>query len=513
MSTPIVKKDEKGIYTLYVEDKPFFCRSGEIHNSSASDMDYMNKEVWDRIRGLNMNSVIVPVYWEQIEQEEGKYDFSLIDSIIGKAREEDMKLIFLWFGLWKNGESMYVPGWMKIDQEKYYRVCKVNGEKLNTISPLCKEAVEKDKKAFSNIMKHIRDIDEKESTVIVMQVENEIGVLGSERDYSDAAEKAFTSEIPNVLKEIYGVSGTWKEAFGVDAEEFFMAYHYAAAVEEIARAGKDEYDLPCYANAWLKQYPWYAGSYPTGGPVRGVHKIWKAVAKSLFALAPDIYVPYCADIMDEYTYEENPLFIPEIRKDAVAASYCLYSFFEKNAICFSPFGIEELSLDPSAVDKPPMEVMIALNIDPSAFDITGSKEKLSAAYGIIKNMEPLYLKYRGTGHLKSFVRHGENDFGAFARFEDYDVSIAYSPRIPAHPLGSASIFELSENKFLIIGTECSVSFRVKPGDNKKADFIKFEEGNIVDGEWIPGRVLNGDEKMSVRFGDIPKAYVVELYKF
>ena len=513
MSTPIVKKDEKGIYTLFVNDKPFFCRSGEIHNSSASNLDFMEKEVWEKLRGLNMNSVIVPIYWEQIEEEEGKYDFTLIDSIIDKARKEDMKLIFLWFGLWKNSESMYVPGWMKQDQETYFHVEKVNGEKLNIISPLCREAVEKDKSAFSNIMKHIKEYDEKESTVIVMQVENEIGVLGSERDYCKIAGEAFDSEIPKVVGNIYDAKGSWKEAFGDDAEEYFMAYYYAKAVEEIASAGKKEYDLPCYVNAWLKQYPWYRGSYPTGGPVREVHKIWKEVAKSLFALAPDIYMPYCADVIDEYTYDENPLFIPEIRKDAVASSYCLYSFFGKNAICFSPFGIEELSLDPSAVDKPPMEVMIALNIDPSAFDITGSKDKLSAAYGLIKNLEPIYLKYRGTEHLKSFVRHGENDFGAFTGFESYDVEIAYSPRMAAHPLGNVSIFELSPNKFILVGTECSLKFRAKPGENKKADYIKLEEGEFINRKWKPGRILNGDEKMTLKFGDMPKAYVAELYKY
>ena len=513
MSLPIVKKDDRDIYTLYVNDKPFFCRSGEIHNSSASNKEYMDREVWDRLHGLNMNTVIVPVYWEQIEPEENKYDFSMVSHIIIRAREEKMKLIFLWFGLWKNSESMYVPGWMKRDVEKYDRVKKVNGENLNIISPLCQNAVEKDKAAFMKLMDHIKETDEKETTVIAIQVENEIGVLGSERDYSKKADEAFNREIPTQLRELYETGGTWKEAFGEDAEEYFMAYYYAEAVEEIASAGKSVYDLPCYTNAWLRQYPWYKGSYPTGGPVRNVHKIWKAIAKSLFTLAPDIYVPYCADVMDEYAYEENPLFIPEIRKDAVAASYCLYAFFAKNAICFSPFGIEELSLDPSEVDKPPMEVMMALNIDPSAFEIAGSKEKLSAAYGLIENMEHIYLKYRGTQHLKSVVRHGENDYGALLTFENYDLAIAYSPRIPEHPLGSASVFEIAENSFVIVGTECSVNFRVKSGENMKVDYLKLEEGIFVDGEWKPGRILNGDEKMALKFGDMPKAYLVELFKY
>lgn len=508
MSIPEVKKDEKGIATLYVHEKPFFSRAGEIHNSSASDPEYMKKEVWPKLRGMHMNSVIVPIYWELLEPEEGKYDFSSVNSLIMQAREEGMKLVFLWFGLWKNAESMYVPGWMKQDTGRYWHVQKVNGEALNIISPMCDEAVEKDRKAFYAVMSHVKEIDEAENTVIAIQVENEIGVLGAERDYSPMAQKAFEDEIPSEMAELFQKNGSWKNAFGENAEEYFMAYFYAKAVEKIASSGKSAYPLPLYANAWLEQYPWYKGSYPTGGPVKSVHKIWKALAPSLFTLAPDIYVSYCADVMDEYAYDDNPLFIPEIRKDAVAASYCLYAFLAKNAICFSPFGVEDLALDPATIEKPPMDVMMALNIDPTALDTTGSREKLAAAYELMENLEPLYLKHRGTGHLKAYVRHGENDFGTVIRLEDYDLAVAYSPRMSAHPLGSIAVFELEKNKLLVIGTECSVKVRVKPGEKKHADFLRMEEGNIVNGEWKPGRVMNGDEKMSVKFGSMPGMYLL-----
>ncbi len=513
MSIPVVKRDEKGIFTLYVNDRPFFCRSGEIHNSSSSDLNYMKNEVWPKLRDLNMNSVIAPVYWECIEPEEGAFDFELVDSLIAQAREEGMKLILLWFGLWKNSESMYVPGWMKRDSSTYFHVQTVSGKNINTISPLCREGVEKDKNAFSMLMKHIKEIDETETTVITIQVENELGVLGTERDYSRQANELFEESIPEDMASLYDCTGTWKEAFGEDAEEYFMAYHYAKAVEEITAAGRKEYPLPCYVNAWLYQYPWYKGSYPTGGPATSVHKIWKAFAPSLFTVGPDIYVPYCADVMDEYTTDNNPLFVPEIRKDAVAASYCLYAMFGKDAICFSPFGIEELALDPDSIEKPPMEVMIALNIDPSAFDITGSKEKLAAAYGMLQNMEPLYLKTRGTKHLQSVIRHGENDFGAFLRFDQYDLAVAYAPRVPAKPLGSLSVFELSENKFLLVGTECTATFRVKPGENASVGYICLEDGEIKNGEWKRSRILNGDEMMAIKFGDMPRAYMVEVYKY
>jgi len=513
MSIPVVRPDEKGIPTLYVHDKPFFMRSGEIHNSSASDPVYLEEKLWPALRGLNMNSVIVPLYWEQIEPAEGEYDFSLLESIIASARREGLKLGFLWFGLWKNAESMYVPTWVKKDTETYFRAEKVSGEKMTTVSPLCAAAVEKDRLAFTALMQKICELDEEENTVVVIQVENEIGLLGTDRDYSPVAQKAFFAPIPEALSAALGKSGTWEEVFGDEAGECFMAWHFASAVETIAASGKKEYDLPCYANAWLRQSPWFPGSYPSGGPVRGMHKIWRAAAPSLFAFGPDIYVPYCADVMDEYTYDGNPLFIPEVRKDAVASSYALYASGAKNAICFSPFGIEDLALDPSQLDKPPMELMIALNIDPSAFDITGSRDCLAATYGLLEQLEPLYLRYRGTKHLQACVRHGEVDYSAFLRFENYDLTVNYGPRASGKPLGCCYAIELTESRFLLIGLNCTPSFRLKPGVNRQLDILRMEEGQLVDGKWKSGRVLNGDEKMSLRFGDMPSALMVELYQF
>lgn len=503
----------EGIPTLYVNGEPFFARSGEIHNSGASDPEYMDEHVWPALRELNMNALIVPLYWEKIEPEEGIYDFTLADSLISQARREGMHLIFLWFGLWKNGESMYVPGWMKTDTETYFRAKKVSGEPVDTISPLCEAAVKKDAAAFAAVMEHIREVDEAESTVIFVQVENEIGLLGTDRDYGEKANEMFAGQIPECLQQVYQKCGTWQEVFGEDAAESFMAYQFAAAVETITRAGRERYPLPCYANSWLKQYPWYAGSYPSGGPAVSVHAIWKAAAPSLFTLAPDIYVPYVPEIMEQYGYEGNPLVIPEVRKDAVTSSYALYAFAGKNAVCYSPFGIEELALSPDEIERPPMELMAALNIDPSAFETAGSSGYLSRTYEMIDQMMPLYLKYRGTGKIFCFVRRSETDYGTFFRSRDYDIAVAYAPREKEKPVASGVIFELEPGHFLIGGMMCSLEFRVKSGENKKVNLIRLEEGEVINGEWKPGRTLNGDEKSVLKFGAMPGWLSVELFKY
>jgi len=513
MSTiPHVKK-LNDIATLFVDDEPFIALSGEIHNSSASNLEYMNTHVWPNLKSLNMNSVIVPLYWELIEPKERHYDFSLIDGLIQQARENSMRLIFLWFGLWKNAESMYVPQWMKQNTDTYFRARKSTGEALNTISPLCQAAVEKDAYAFSQVMNHIKSVDSKHHTVIVMQVENEIGLLGTDRDYSPLAEEEFNQTVPLSVANAFQVSGTWEQAFGYDAAEYFMAYHFAKAVEHITHSGQNAYPLPCYANAWLEQYPWRAGTYPSGGPVFKMYRMWKTVAPSLFCLAPDIYVPYVADVMDEYKQDGNPLFIPEVRKDAVSATYALYAVAGCNALCYAPFGIEDLMLDVSKIEKPPLELMRELNIDPSAFEIEGSASYLARSYSIIEHIKPLYFDYRGTNHLQSFVKRNEHDFGKMLHFNNYDVLVSYRPKTPLQPISGGIIIELSQHEFLVVGVMFKLQFLSKPNKNTKVDYLHVEEGELLHGEWQGGRVLNGDEKMHIQLKDMPSIYKIKLYEY
>ena len=509
---PEIRMD-RGIPTLYVNGKPFFALGGEVHNSSAESLDYMEKDVWPNLIELHMNTLLVPLYWNRIEPEEGVFDFTLLDGLIRQAEEHAVHLIFLWFGLWKNAESMYVPSWMKRDTMTYFRAEKVNGERLNTISPLCEKAVEKDAYAFSQVMAHIRQIDEEQSVVIMMQVENEIGLLGTPRDYSAAAGNEFEKSIPLDLAEELGVSGKWKEAFGDDAEEAFMAYHLAKAVEKIAAAGRREYPLPCFVNVWLKQFPWYAGSYPSGGAIKEMHQIWKAMAPSVFAIAPDIYVPGVAQVMEEYSYIENPLIIPEVRKDAVTASYALYAFMKYHAVCYSPFGIEELGQTADKTKTPTQEMIETLKLDPLSFDLTGSRESLGAVYRLIEQMKPFYLDYRGSSHMKSYLQKFDADQGSFLRFTDYDIEVIYLPKAKGCPAASGVIFELEENIFLLAGMMSRFVFHTKPGKNVKVDFLKIENGEITDGEWSPYQEMNGDEKMAMIMFEKPVCYRVELFTY
>lgn len=504
-------REINGIPTLYVHEKPFIALAGQTHNSAGASAEHMKKHVWNNIRGLNVNTIITPVYWELIEQVEGVYDFSLVDDIIKQAREANNYLIFLWFGLWKNGGSIYIPAWMK-GNKKYFLVEKRTGGYINTISPLCEEAVEKDMLAFSALMRHIREVDNLENTVIMMQVENEIGLLGTDLDCSPAAKKAYKDAIPQVLGDEYNVKGTWEEAFGKDAGEYFMAYYFALAVEKIASAGIKEYPLPCFVNVWLKQFPWYPGSYPSGGAVVEVQRIWKVVAPSIFTYAPDIHLAYVADVLDQYAATGNALIVPETRNNAQSASYALYALGHHSAVCYAPFAIEDLRASADAEGGISAEMLKELNIDEAAFKNGDRGKCISEVYKVIDELTSLLIKYRGTGHIKGFARHNEQERGALLSFEDYDAIITYKTSGEEDPISAGVIIELEKNKFIVAALMCHIHFREKPYDDNTAALVSKSEGCFEKGEFKPLRVHNGDER-PLHFYDTIKCYEVEEFKY
>jgi len=485
---------------LYVDGKPFTMLSGEIHNSSSSSAKYMEEIVWPSLRPLNMNSVILPVYWENIEPVEGSLDFSLVDEIILQARRENTRLVLLWFGLWKNGGSTYIPNWVKLDTDRFFRVLDMSGRPTNTVSPLCAAAVEADAKVFRALMAHLREFDSEEATVIMIQVENEIGVLGPPRDFSPAAEASFSGNIPGNMVKRFGKSGTWEQAFGAYACEYFMAYHYARAVEAIILEGKAEYPLPMYVNAWLDQFPRIPGEFPSGGPVAKVADIWKLNAPSVEAYAPDIYVDYFRDVCDDFAaIEDNPLLIPETRATQDTVPFLLYTIGKHNAVCFAPFGIEDLCLGGTGGLSP--ELSKILNISPTAFRCdVNARDNIAYAYKTVGNMQELIQSAHENGKIRGFLQY--NDSGAMFDFDGLLVKVTYNgmsrfgmgmPKATGAPLAGGMIIEIGEMEFIIAGVECRVEFLPKIGENAVIDTLEKEDGTFENGKWLPMRVLNGDE--------------------
>lgn len=498
---PHIAQNEHEIPTLYVKGKPFLMLAGELHNSASSSLKFTQEEVWPYLTPLGVNTVIFPIAWENIEEEQGTFDFSLLKGLVDQARKQNVKIVLLWFGLWKNGESFYVPKWMKQDDKTYFRACYENGVPSNTISPFCTEAVEADKNAFCCLMEYLREYDSEEQTVVMVQVENEIGFLGAERDFSAVAQEKYEETIPEILNR-KGLK--WQQGFGEEAPETFMAYFYAKAVERIASAGKAIYPLPMYVNAWLKQHPDRPGLYPSGGPVYTMLPIWKKAAPALDFFAPDIYVADFKQVCGQYSAEKNPLFIPEARRDPISASNVFWAIGGMNAMGFSPFAAEDFLRDDFIETE--TETLQALNIEASGFSCQGTGPYLQKSYQILKEMMPEILKHRGTDEMKAFIRSNPNEKGTIIAMQDYDILLDYTNGVT----GSAGIILEEEQGFYLAG--CNVRFKIlsKRASGQYITILRMEEGHFADGVWIRRRILNGDELHEKTLGDMAEIKYVEI---
>ena len=307
---------------------PTVLFGGEMHNSNASTPESIDASL-DLAVALGYNSVLAPVSWAQTEVSPGEFDFSLVDHLLKGANKRDLYLGLLWFGTWKNGESSYPPLWIRRQSE--YAV-DPDGTVATAISPFCETALEADKAAFSALMAHLKAAD-KTHRVLNIQVQNECGSF-IERDCSPKAQKAWEE-------------GGWAKSGDPIAPQKFMAEAFAKYVDAVAAAGKAQYDIPMFANAWLAPEDKPYGKYPNGGPRIAVLDIWKANAPHLDWLSPDIYDKGFACFCAAYS-DGQPLFIPETSRQAGRYYYAFGEAGAKGVFCF---GYEESYDDPYYVQE------------------------------------------------------------------------------------------------------------------------------------------------------------------
>lgn len=351
---------------LHVDGRPFLILGGELGNSSAAcDADI--EANFDKLRRMGLNTVLVPAYWDLIEPVEGEFDYSLTDKVLEEARRNDLKVIFLWFGAWKNSMSCYAPLWFKQDFEKYPRAYTKEGKPLEIASAFSEEVFRADNKAFRSWITHVAEADRGYGTVLMVQIENEIGMLEDARDHSEAADAFFNAPVPDELmsylrknrkdlhpymKEKWSENGsktrgTWTEVFGDDiyTDEIFMAWHYARYVERMALSAREIYDVPLYVNAAMNSRGRKPGEYPSAGPLAHLIDIWHAGAPTLDFIAPDLYDDGFKDWVAQYHLHNNPLFIPETKHMQNNGVRAFYVLGEHDAIGISPFAIEDGSAE------------------------------------------------------------------------------------------------------------------------------------------------------------------------
>jgi hypothetical protein len=498
---------------LIVDDKPFLMLAGELGNSSASDTAYM-RNIWPGLVEMNLNTILVPVYWELIEPKEGSFDFNLVDNTILSARKYGLKVVYLWFGSWKNSMSCYAPLWVKSNQDRFPLARKRDSSAVEILTPFSETNLKADRKAFIEFMKHIKKIDGTEHTIIMLQVENEIGMIPEARDYCDLANKAFNQAVPvQLIKYLsahkeelhpelaqawkengYKTDGTWEQIFGkgLNTDEFFMAWHYASYAQSIAEAGKEVYPLPMYVNAALMRDGYKPGQYPSAGPLPHLMDIWKVGAPSIDFLSPDIYFKDFLTWVDRYYQSGNPLFIPEVGNDqSLSQAFCAIAQY--NAIGYSPFSIESLA-------------------NPENNEVT-------KAYKLLRQLSPLILANQGKGKMKGFMLDSMNQqievqLGDYIFTIKHEYSWPFAVRaVGETPRTGGMIIMLDPDEFIIAGTGVIVTFKSAKGDGTCAGIGSLDEGEFIDGNWMRRRRMNGDQSHQGRHLNLPGGqYSMQLVK-
>jgi len=488
---------------LVVDGEAFVLLAGEVHNSSSSSLAYM-EPIWDRMVALHCNTVLLPVSWELVEPREGEFDFELVDGLLEAARQRGLRLVPLWFGTWKNTWSSYAPAWVKANLERFPRAQPEPGRNCGAISCLCEAAREADAQAFAALMRHLREVDGLDHTVVMVQVENETGLLGAARDRSPLAETAFEAPVPADLMDYLRArqdrlrpeldamwraggrpsSGTWPEVFGSGADEVFMAWHIGRFVDRVAAAGQAEYPLPMFANAWLVQHDGQKpGEYPSGGPVARMMDVWRCAAPHIALLAPDIYLEDFAGVCADYAWGANPLLIPEARRTDVAAANVFYALGQHDALGFAPFGID--------------------GVEEGAL--------LGRSYELLAHMMPLIAKHQGTGRMVGVLQRDEET--QEIELGNYRLRVRFrAPREDGRAPGGGLIVAVSGDEYIVAGLGFSVDFLPAPGHPPNVDFLALDEGTYRDGQWLQGRRLNGDESR-VSLGDEPQVRKARLYSY
>jgi hypothetical protein len=505
----IEKKD--GRYALMVEGRPYLVLGGQIHNSSAWPSEL--PQVWDSLAALHANTIEAPAYWEQIEAQEGHFDFGNVDQLIEGARAHNLHVILLWFGTWKNGNMQYAPVWVKTDTKRFPRMIRPDGVPLDVLSANSRTTLEADKAAFTALMRHLKQIDGEQHTILLVQVENESGGIGSARDFSAESNREFAGKVPADLLTASGKQpGTWSQVFGADADEVFQIYHQAKYINEIADAGKKEFDIPCYMNVWLshvttelpQRQVFLPGiQYPSGGAVQRWVGLWRALAPAIDMIAPDIYTSDSSEYRDTihaYARPDNPLMIPETGRNDAFAKFFFYAL-GSGTLGFSPFGVDRtgwniLGNEPWSAHARNFELFAPMNREIAALEFDG---KLKTAVE-----EP--------GQAEQELDFGEWQATVMFGFPQQDGRKAPGTK-DAH--GVAMIARLGPDEFLVTGFDSSIRFHV-PGQLPfiRSQVLTAEEGGYVNGEWKARRLLNGDEvDRGISFHAQPTVVRVRMGKF
>jgi beta-galactosidase GanA len=372
-----------------------------------------------------------------------------------------------------------------------------DGKTHYVMSPHSRTTLEADKRAFVALMRHVRDIDP-DHTVILVQVENEVGSYNNPRDFSPAANKLFAGPIPAELARKVSKGGTWTQVFGRKADSSFNAWYTARYIDEIAAAGQAELNLPMYVNVVTSDPAdpkAGEGGGASGGADWPVLDVWKAAAPHIAIAAPDLYDRDYRQVngkLGKMSRPDNPLFVPENGNDLDFARF-FWLALGKGTIGWAPFGV-----DPTYSNYPLGGLNTAEN-----FDAFASKYALMAP--IARDWARLAFEHPTIGFAKGDDASDQSQvmgrwkitarYGLWA-FGDPSWTWMKMPPNPAkdRPIGGAALIQLGPDEFLLVGSDLRIDFALAnpaPGDN--VQFLDVQEGTFLNGNWVMKRRWNGDQ--------------------
>jgi hypothetical protein len=443
---------------------------------------------------MHCNTISVPVYWEAIEPSEGTFDFSTVDSIVQGARAHSLHVLLSWFGSWKNGAMTYVPAWVKENPTKYPPVLDSSHQPVEALSPLGDASREADRTAFAALMSHVKSIDSAQHTVILVQVENEAGVLGSDRDYSAQGDTRFQESVPQEVLTALGKPaqhGNWTSVFAERAPEAFMSYWTARYIDSVAEAGKSVYELPMYVNVWPREQPGLLRpgfSSPSGGAVAWLLPMWKRIAPHIDVISPDIYdenEDSYQNLLTLYNRPDNPLYVPETGGSIAHAKNMFLTFASSNSLGVSIFGVDGgLSAQDLASYK-------------------GWASEVAMNFALFGPAASTLRALSDTGHLQTAIEE-DGLANPAMNFDRFDIAVRFGPVLDGYggPRGRGNpqrngrvlVGQVSPDEFLIAGMSANLIFAPKLGSPQtRAMLVTVEEGHFDAGVWHRDRLLNGDE--------------------